>query len=472
MFGIANKVIRIKTLICTSLIVLVTSSFVISSNLCLSIAKTSVCNAYATEIKTGTYIHNTLSVYFEKNSKGEEHFESFMLSYNNPDTLIIDGIEYVLSDIKEGGNYDKQDYKGIFKHEGSNDIVIAFSEIKEALSTDKNEIELNISAEGLNIDKDKITLPVIRRDFKKTNHTMSVNKKYDFIVAPYSNTNFYFKPPKAGDYTLTLSGTNRAKYWIAYVTEKPFVRIVPEYHENFKTTKKLYLHTDKEYNFYFWHDHLYHDKFNTLLINTDEFEEKASLEIKYEEFISNSNDSNNHNQDSLSNIGYRSNTYLNNDDDDDDDSYEEFGFAKGDIRTSGKGATKADYVKTGSSTVRYDVSLISGNAIRAVVPATVKIGGKTYKVTSIAPKAFAEKKNLKSLTIGKNVKKIGSEAVSKCTKLKTIIVKSKVLTKKNVKNSLKGSSVNTIKAPKKKIDSYSELFTKANAGKKANVKAK
>ena len=147
-------------------------------------------------------------------------------------------------------------------------------------------------------------------------------------------------------------------------------------------------------------------------------------------------------------------------------------YDKGDVKTASKGASKAEYKKISKTAVRYEATDISDKATKAVVPATVKIGGKIYKVTSIAPKAFAGKKNLKSLTIGKNVKKIGAEAVSKCLKLKTITLNTNGLTKKNVKNSLKGSSVNTIKASDKKVDVYGKIFTKANAGKKANVKAK
>ena len=145
---------------------------------------------------------------------------------------------------------------------------------------------------------------------------------------------------------------------------------------------------------------------------------------------------------------------------------------KGETITAGKGASRAEYKKISKNAVRYEVTDISDKATKVVVPATVKIGGNTYKVTSIAPKAFAGKKKLKSLTIGKNVKKIGAEAVSKCPQLKTITVNTTGLIKKNVKNSLKGSSVNTIKAPKKNVDAYGKFFTKANAGKKANVKAK
>lgn len=148
------------------------------------------------------------------------------------------------------------------------------------------------------------------------------------------------------------------------------------------------------------------------------------------------------------------------------------GYSKGDIMTAGKGAGKADYKKISASSVRYEATNIGSKVTKALVPATVKIGGKTYKVTSVAPKAFAGKKNLKSLIIGKNVKKLGAKAFSGCKKLKTITINSSGLSKKNVKGSLKDSSVNTVKAPAKMIDNYKKIFTKTNAGRKASVKAK
>lgn len=474
MFRNTSKVITTKAVICTPIVVLMTSSFVLLSGFCSSTAKTSLSNVYAAEIKTGTYIHNTLSVYFEKDSKGKENFESFMLSPKNPDTLMVDGIEYVLSDVERDSDYDKQDYKGIFKHEGNDDIVVTFSGVENPENDNKDQIDLIISSDSLNIDKDKIKVPVIRRDFKKISFTMSANQKYDFIIAPYTNTNFYFKPSKAGNYTLTLKGTNRAKYWIAYVTEKPFVSIVPEYEGNFKTTKELYLNTDKEYNFYFWYDFIYLDKYNHLLVNLDEFEENASLEIKYEDSAANDNISTGRNQDSVSNEKNRNNTYNNYDDDDDDDdgSSGSFGFAKGDSRTGGKGATKADYVKTGTHTVCYDVSQISSKATKATVPETVKLGGKTYKVTSVAPKAFAGNTKIKEVNIGKNVKKIGAGAFDGCKNLKNLNVKTKRLTKKGTKDSLKGSSIKTINALAGYVDKYQTFFTKTNAGRKTKVKTK
>ena len=44
---------------------------------------------------------------------------------------------------------------------------------------------------------------------------------------------------------------------------------------------------------------------------------------------------------------------------------------------------------------------------KIAVPDSIKINGATYKVTSIAKSAFKNNKKLKTVTIGKNVSKIG-----------------------------------------------------------------
>lgn len=101
------------------------------------------------------------------------------------------------------------------------------------------------------------------------------------------------------------------------------------------------------------------------------------------------------------------------------------------------------------------------------VPANVKIGGKSFKVTSIANKAL-KGTAVKSVTIGKNVTAIGSSAFEKCTKLKKITIKTTTL-KKVGKNALKGIHAKAkIKVPKSKVASYQKMMKKK--GQKATVK--
>ena len=81
------------------------------------------------------------------------------------------------------------------------------------------------------------------------------------------------------------------------------------------------------------------------------------------------------------------------------------------------------------------------------------IGSKTFGITQINANAFKG---------------------SKATKL---IVRTKKLTKKSVKGSLKGSKIKTVKVKvgkksvnKKYVKKYKKIFTKKNAGKKVSVK--
>lgn len=147
-------------------------------------------------------------------------------------------------------------------------------------------------------------------------------------------------------------------------------------------------------------------------------------------------------------------------------------FSNGGARTSGSGESKADYTKAGKSSVTYQMSEISYKATSAKVPATTKIGKKTYKVTSIAPGAFVSYTKLKEVTIGKNIKRIGSGAFDGCKNLKTLVVNSKKLTAKKIKGALKGSSVTTVYVPADKVKAYKKIFTKTIVGKKVSVKAK
>lgn len=93
-----------------------------------------------------------------------------------------------------------------------------------------------------------------------------------------------------------------------------------------------------------------------------------------------------------------------------------------------------------------------------VIPATVKINKKTYKVTAIADNAFKGNKKIKKVTIGKNITTIGKNAFNGCNKLKTIEVRSKKI-KKVGKNAFKGIVKNpTLKTDKKYKSKYMKMF--------------
>ena len=115
------------------------------------------------------------------------------------------------------------------------------------------------------------------------------------------------------------------------------------------------------------------------------------------------------------------------------------------------------------------------NKSSITVPATVNIGGKSYKVTQINANAFKGSK-IRTVTIGKNVKVIKQYAFkgSKATK---VILKTKLLKKAYVKGSLQSSKVSTVlvkvgsaNVNKKYVKSYKKIFTKANAGKKVTIR--
>lgn len=150
--------------------------------------------------------------------------------------------------------------------------------------------------------------------------------------------------------------------------------------------------------------------------------------------------------------------------------------------------TKAPSLKKGDKVTKagntYEVANASAKTVKYVkaentkkstvtVPSTVKItvNGKsvTCKVVGIADNAFKNNKNLKEVTIGSNIKSIGKNAFSGCSKLRTIIIKSTSITKIG-KNAFKGVPKTTvIKVPKNKVKEYQKALKKA--GFKGKVKA-
>lgn len=110
-------------------------------------------------------------------------------------------------------------------------------------------------------------------------------------------------------------------------------------------------------------------------------------------------------------------------------------------------------------TVTINVARVNAAALnRAIVAAG---GAKEYVTTVI---------------LGKKVKKI-SKNTFKGTAITSLTLKTKKLSKRSVKNSLKGSKVKTVrvkagskKTNKKYVKKYRKFFTKKNAGKKVSVK--
>lgn len=83
-------------------------------------------------------------------------------------------------------------------------------------------------------------------------------------------------------------------------------------------------------------------------------------------------------------------------------------------------ASNGTYMVTiAGSEVAY-MGTVNKNATKITVPGTVNLNNRTYKVTSIANKAFKNNTKLKKVIISGNVTTIGNSAFQNCTKLKKI----------------------------------------------------
>ena len=146
-----------------------------------------------------------------------------------------------------------------------------------------------------------------------------------------------------------------------------------------------------------------------------------------------------------------------------------------------------NYRITGTDTVEVKNMTAKGKRKKAVkIFKTIKVNGRTLKVTGIAANAFKGNKKMTSVTIGSNVKTIGSGAFMNCRNLTRVTVTAKGLTsigknafkgdrklktvnlrkvkalKKVGKGAFKGISKKvTVKVPKQKKKAYSKLLKKA-----------
>lgn len=88
-----------------------------------------------------------------------------------------------------------------------------------------------------------------------------------------------------------------------------------------------------------------------------------------------------------------------------------------------------DYVVTGGSTVKVDGSTVAKKTTaKLIIPDTVKIGNKSYKVTEVGSTAFANNNKITQVKLGKNITKVAKKAFKNCKKLKTVTYSNKVST--------------------------------------------
>ena len=135
---------------------------------------------------------------------------------------------------------------------------------------------------------------------------------------------------------------------------------------------------------------------------------------------------------------------------------------------------KVNYKLSGSGKKAFAV--VTGTSDKKVTSVTikdsVKINGKSYKVTQIAANAF-KGTGVKKVVIGKNISSIGKNAFSGCKNLKNVTIKSTSLKKGSIKSgAFKGLNANAvIKVPAKNLKLYTSILKSAGfKGKKQKIK--
>ncbi|MDO4978147.1 MAG: leucine-rich repeat protein [Eubacteriales bacterium] len=133
-------------------------------------------------------------------------------------------------------------------------------------------------------------------------------------------------------------------------------------------------------------------------------------------------------------------------------------------------ANNANYQVSGNN-VNY-VAPVVKNATIITIPDTIVIAGKTYPVTGIANNAFINNKVVTKVIIGKNVQTIGVQAFSGCSKLKTVVMNSTVLTSIQNKAFYKCTALTSIVIPAKVSFIGASAFNGCKKLKTVNVKTK
>ena len=103
--------------------------------------------------------------------------------------------------------------------------------------------------------------------------------------------------------------------------------------------------------------------------------------------------------------------------------------------------------------------MVNAKKESVTIPGTVKIDGKTYKVTRISEKAFMKNTRIRTVVIGANVQIIDKNAFKNCKNLSQINVKSKKLTEVGANALKKTKAKIKILIPNKYYAKYKKLFT-------------
>lgn len=129
-------------------------------------------------------------------------------------------------------------------------------------------------------------------------------------------------------------------------------------------------------------------------------------------------------------------------------------------------------VKGKKGTVK--VTGLSDSKLKKVtIPSSIKIDNQTFDVVSIGDTAFNKNTKITSVTIGKNVSKIGKSSFSGAKNLKTIVINSTKLKDSKVgASAFKGINKKAvIKVPKKYLAKYKKFLTKKGISKYTTIKA-
>ncbi|WP_394911571.1 Ig-like domain-containing protein [uncultured Robinsoniella sp.] len=142
--------------------------------------------------------------------------------------------------------------------------------------------------------------------------------------------------------------------------------------------------------------------------------------------------------------------------------------AEGKTYTVGKGKYKVTDASAKNRTVTF-MAPVKKTYSSFSVPSKVKIGNDTYKVTAVAKNAFRKNTKLTSVTIGSNVKTIGSYAFYGVSQLKSITIKSAKLTSAGKNVFKKTNAKMTVKVPKTKLADYKKLLKGKGLSSKAKI---
>lgn len=106
------------------------------------------------------------------------------------------------------------------------------------------------------------------------------------------------------------------------------------------------------------------------------------------------------------------------------------------------------------------------------IPDTIMVKGVSCKVVSISARAFKNNKTLKSVTIGRNVRKIGKQAFYNCKKLRNITIKTTSLKKNTIGSKAFTGTYKTakVKVPAKQMKLYKKILRQRGMSAKAKYR--